>query len=90
MKTTQMTPLEMAIDSFKPTTKTPKKRGIPHRIKYQDQFITTNSGKTVWSNIGAAKNALRNHVYCTVGYEYKDEVYDELMKLVEFVPLEDK
>ena len=30
----------------------------PCRIKWNDKFIRTRSGKTVWSSIGAAKNAL--------------------------------
>ena len=33
----------------------------PCRIKFNGKFITTTSKKTVWRNIGFAKNALLNH-----------------------------
>lgn len=34
----------------------------PRRIKFNGQFITTESKKTVWRNIGFAKSALLNHL----------------------------
>jgi len=37
------------------------KRHITYRIMYKGVYITTRSGKTQWTSIGAAKNALRNH-----------------------------
>lgn len=37
------------------------KKQTPYRVKFNGQFITTRSKKTVWSSIGAAKNALINH-----------------------------
>lgn len=34
----------------------------PCRVKFEGQFITTESGKTVWRNIGFAKSAMLNHL----------------------------
>jgi len=36
----------------------------PCRIKFNGKFITTESKKTVWRNIGFAKSALLNHFNC--------------------------
>ena len=36
----------------------------PCRIKFNGKFITTESKKTVWRNIGFAKSALLNHLNC--------------------------
>jgi hypothetical protein len=36
----------------------------PCRIKFNGKFITTESKKTVWRNIGFAKSALLNHINC--------------------------
>lgn len=38
-----------------------KKKQQPHRVKLNGKYIVTNSKKTIWPNIGAAKNAVRNH-----------------------------
>lgn len=46
-------------NTFKPTK--PIKKARPHRIKFMGEFVTLNSGKTVWKRIGDAKNALNNH-----------------------------
>ena len=70
-----------------------KKRKIsPTRIRVNGQFITTLSNKTVWQSLGAAKNALRNHVYSTarygsVIYENYNFVIDSLVEkgILEFV-----
>ena len=41
----------------------PRKRGTPHRIKINGEYIQLgNTNKTVWPNIGAAKNALDCHL----------------------------
>jgi hypothetical protein len=34
----------------------------PHRVKCNGKYIITESKKTVWPSIGAAKNAVRNHL----------------------------
>ena len=34
------------------------RKSAPHRIKHRGEFISAASGKTVWPNIGGAKNAL--------------------------------
>jgi hypothetical protein len=86
-KEENMTPLELAISGFRQPSKKVQKNRVPYRIKYNGEFIETHSGKTVWPNISAAKNALRNHVYHSVGCEHKDQVYNELLTLVEFIPL---
>ena len=36
----------------------------PCRIKFNGKFITTESKKAVWRNIGFAKSALLNHFNC--------------------------
>jgi hypothetical protein len=44
-------------------TKTPKTvKTRPCRIKFNGEFITTGSKKTVWRNKGFAKAALLNHI----------------------------
>ena len=45
------------------TPKTVKTR--PCRIKFNGEFITTGSRKTVWRNKGFAKSALLNHIKST-------------------------
>ena len=45
------------------TPKTVKTR--PCRIKFNGEFITTHSKKTVWRNKGFAKSALLNHIKST-------------------------
>ncbi len=54
-------------NTFKPTK--PIKKARPHRIKFMGEFVTLNSGKTVWKRIGDAKSALNNHFdsYATIG-----------------------
>ncbi len=37
------------------------KKQTPYRVKFNGEFITTKSKKTIWPSIGAAKNALINH-----------------------------
>ena len=39
-----------------------RKNQQPHRVKVNGKYIVTDSKKTVWSSIGAAKNAIRNHI----------------------------
>jgi predicted sulfurtransferase len=34
----------------------------PHRVKLNGKYIVTDSRKTIWPSIGAAKNAIRNHI----------------------------
>jgi hypothetical protein len=51
---------------------------------------TLRSGKSVWSTIGHAKSALKNHLgsyyWYTLGQNKKNEMYDYLIqnKIVEF------
>lgn len=40
------------------------KKQTPYRVKFNGQFVTTRSKKTVWPSIGAAKNALLLHLSC--------------------------
>lgn len=43
------------------------KKRIPYRIKWKGKYIVTQSGKTVWPSLGAAKNAFWNNMnYLTV------------------------
>jgi hypothetical protein len=39
-----------------------RKKNQPHRVKCNGKYIITESKKTVWPSIGAAKNAIRNHL----------------------------
>ena len=39
-----------------------RKKTQPYRVKCNGKYITTDSQKTVWPSIGAAKNAIRNHL----------------------------
>ena len=58
-------PIEViqAIGQSFAVTKTPKTvKTRPCRIKFNGEFITTGSKKTVWRNKGFAKAALLNHI----------------------------
>lgn len=39
-----------------------RRKSKPHRVKVNGKYIITDSNKTVWPSIGAAKNAIRNHI----------------------------
>ena len=53
-----------AIDNSFEKAKLPKTvRTRPCRIKFNGEFITTRSKKTVWRNKGFAKAALLNHLH---------------------------
>ena len=53
-----------AIDNSFEKAKLPKTvRTRPCRIKFNGEFITTTSKKTVWRNKGFAKAALLNHLH---------------------------
>lgn len=39
-----------------------RRKRQPHRVKCNGKYIITESKKTVWPSIGAAKNAIRNHL----------------------------
>lgn len=39
-----------------------RKNTQPHRVKCNGRYIITESNKTIWPSIGAAKNAIRNHL----------------------------
>lgn len=62
-----------------------------YRFYYNDKILKTVSGKYQWSTIGAAKNALRNHVDWVLwnrsisihGWVEKDAIYDEIMRVVD-------
>lgn len=45
-----------------PSPKSRKAKNIPYRIKWRGQYVATKSGKTVWSSLGAAKNAFWHHI----------------------------
>lgn len=66
----QLTALKNTFKSTKPL-----KKSRPHRIKFMGEFITLNSGKTVWKRIGDAKSALNNHLgsYAMIGAFRRDE-----------------
>lgn len=52
-----------AIEQSFAAAKTPKTvKTRPCRIKFNGEFITTGSRKTVWRNKGFAKAALLNHI----------------------------
>lgn len=61
------------------------KKSTPCRIKYNGEFLTTGSKKTIWPSIGAAKNALRLHfetiarVY-SYGYESIEQYWQNICK----------
>ena len=53
-----------AIDNSFEKAKLPKTvKTRPCRIKFNGEFITTRSKKTVWRNKGFAKSALLNHLH---------------------------
>lgn len=68
-------------------------KGIPglYRFYYDNKILKTVSGKYQWLSVGAAKNALRNHIDWVLWrmhipircWEEKDAIYDELMSVVE-------
>lgn len=39
-----------------------RRKQTPHRVKVNGKYIVTVSKKTIWPSIGAAKNAIRNHI----------------------------
>lgn len=52
-----------AIENTFLTAKTPKTvKTCPCRIKFNGQFITVSSGKTIWRNKGFAKSAFLHHM----------------------------
>lgn len=61
-------------NTFKPTK--PIKKARPHRIKFMGEFVTLNSGKTVWKRIGDAKSALHHH-FATQTYSHYDPKADQ-------------
>ena len=62
-----------------------------YRFYYNDKILKTASGKYQWSTIGAAKNALHNHIdqiswqrnIDIHGWTEKDAIYNEVMGVVE-------
>ena len=42
----------------------------PCRILFQQKYITTQSGKNIWRNLGFAKLALLNHITSTVNNRF--------------------
>lgn len=66
-----------------------KRKRTPYRIKFRGEWLVTNSGKTVWSNIGAAKSALkldfsRGWQFVTLGRSYPNYSFREA--IVEKIP----
>jgi len=47
--------------TVKPTT--------PYRIKFRGEFITLESGKTLWRTKGHAKSAMTNHISSLLWYD---------------------
>lgn len=45
------------------------------RIRWFDKYITTPSGKSSWSSVGAAKNAIHNAVK---SYKYTRDLFETL------------
>lgn len=39
-----------------------RKKQKPYRVKVNGNYVVTDSKKTIWPSIGAAKNAIRNHI----------------------------
>ena len=71
----------------------PKKKQ-PYRIRIEGLFARVGSGKQIWFGIGAAKNAVRNHLEVlfhlddTYAYDYKKALIEEFMQEhVEYVPV---
>ena len=61
-----------------------------YRIYYGDKILKMHSGEYQWASIGAAKNALHNHIQdilCRVipssYWKEEDNVYNEIMKEIE-------
>ena len=52
-----------------------RRKQTPHRVKVNGKYIVTQSKKTVWPSIGAAKNAIRNHI------ETSDDLRKWILKL---------
>ncbi len=52
-----------------------RKKQTPHRVKVNGKYIVTESKKTLWPSIGAAKNAIRNHI------ETSDDLRKWILKL---------
>ena len=44
---------------------------ITYRIRFNDTFVTTRSGKNSWNTMGAAKNAFNNHLFGSSGRTLK-------------------
>ena len=58
--------------SFSPNKPPKTVKTRPCRIKFNGEFITTTSKKTVWRNKGFAKSALLNHLE---SYEIKTAIF---------------
>ena len=56
----------------------PPKNKTTYRIKFNGQFVQTNSGKTVWATLVAAKNAFNLHCsaysFGLSGGKYRDQL----------------
>jgi len=72
--------------------------GNAYGIRYQGRLIRLRSGKSMWTTIGAAKNALHAHLHSTFGYNWRNrnqqwpperDIYEYLVEneFVEFVEL---
>lgn len=81
---------------FNPSYK-PKKKTVPVRVKINGEFFHTPKGKTIWPSIGAAKNAIHNHISVSKGrpmgmdYSSHSRLTEEVMKeffekYCEFIP----
>lgn len=56
-----------------------RRKQTPHRVKVNGKYIVTESKKTIWPSIGAAKNAIRNHI----------ETSDDLKKWIRKLEVQD-
>lgn len=65
--------LENLVSRIKLTFKKSKFKDV-YRIKFDGEFITTNSGKSAWAGIGNAKNAFVCHLDSTILYSEKQKM----------------
>ena len=80
---------ELAQKVFNEMTPLASEKNV-YRIYHGDKILKMHSGKYQWTSIGAAKNALRNHIHdilcCIIrNYYWKEEdnVYNEIMNEIE-------
>lgn len=86
-----MTNVEKVISQFREFKPDRPKNRQPTGIALDGKLVAMKNGKKVWPGVGAAKNALRNHItHCHYYYADEQKIYDTLMATgrITFVPLE--